>query len=301
MITVALRAVIGREAWLRPGGAPGTYVCRLPELAPRLASEPWIASAEVSGGFLTVTVTHEALIEDATEITVRGSRCAESDVLRGQVVTVATSDWLLAGDWERARAVLAVELTGRLAAAAGATVTETGTTGRSDMAGAAEIAAGTRWAGRDAMRFALARMVPGGPAPDPAVIARHVLGNPAYAVRYAHAVAAAVLRWAGTPPGEFRPRQLTGPGHLTRPAEMALLDVLSWLPERVAVAARRGRPDEFARYLETLASRTIDIMHTGGHTSPELLWLAAAARTGLGAGLALLGISAPERLLVRGH
>jgi arginyl-tRNA synthetase len=42
-------------------------------------------------------------------------------------------------------------------------------------------------------------------------------------------------------------------------------------------------------------------MHTGGHTSPELLWLAAAARTGLGAGLALLGISAPERLLVRGH
>jgi arginyl-tRNA synthetase len=122
------------------------------------------------------------------------------------------------------------------------------------------------------------------------VIARHVLGNPAYAVRYAHAVAAAVLRWAGTPPGEFRPRQLTGLG------EMALLDVLSWLPERVAVAARRGRPDEFARYLETLASRTIDAMSTSGHNSPERLWLATAARTGLGAGLGLLGIAAPERL-----
>jgi hypothetical protein len=290
MITVALRAIIGREAWLRPGGAPGTYVCRVPELAPRLASELWIASAEVSNGFLTVTVTHEALTEVATEITQVGGPCAESDVLRGQVVTVTTNDWLLAGDWEQARAVLAVELTGRLAAAAGATVTEAGTTGRSDMAGATEIAAGARWAGRDAMRFAVARMVPGGPAPDPEVIARHVLGNPAYAVRYAHAVAAAVLRWAGTPPGEFRPRQLTGPG------EMVLLDALSWLPERVAVAARRGRPDDFARYLETLASRTIDAMSTSGHISPERLWLAAAARTGLGAGLELLGIAAPERL-----
>src|ERR1700677_2254614 len=285
MITVALRAIIGREPWLRPGGAPGTYVCRVPELAPRLASEPWIASAEVSNGFLTVTVTHDALAKIATEITQLGGPCAESDLLRGHVINASTSDWMLAGDWEQARAALAVELTGRLAAAAGATVTGTGTTGRSAIsggeAGATEIAAGAGWAGRDAMRFAVARMVPGGPAPDPAVIARHVLGNPAYAVRYAHAVAAAVLRWADTPPGEFRPRQLTGPG------EMVLLDALSWLPERVAVAARRGRPDDFARYLETLASRTIDAMSTSGHISPERLWLAAAARTGLGAGLEL--------------
>ncbi|MGH3234345.1 MAG: hypothetical protein ACRDOH_14025 [Streptosporangiaceae bacterium] len=32
--------------------------------------------------------------------------------------------------------------------------------------------------------------------PQAAVIARHLLANPAYAVRYAHAAAAAVLRWA---------------------------------------------------------------------------------------------------------
>jgi arginyl-tRNA synthetase len=42
-------------------------------------------------------------------------------------------------------------------------------------------------------------------------------------------------------------------------------------------------------------------MSTSGHISSERLWLAAAARTGLGAGLELLGIAAPERLLVRGH
>jgi arginyl-tRNA synthetase len=82
---------------------------------------------------------------------------------------------------------------------------------------------------------------------------------------------------------------------------LALLDALSWLPERVAVAARRGRPDEFARYLEGLAARTIDIMSTTGFRkvsgiSSERLWLADAARTGLAAGLGLLGVDAPERL-----
>ena len=125
-----------------------------------------------------------------------------------------------------------------------------------------------------------------------------MLGNPAYAVRYAHAAAAAVLRWAaalGTGPGGFQPRLLAEPG------ELALLDALSWLPERVATAARRRRPDEFARYLEELAARTIDTMCTTGFTrissiSSERLWLADAAQTGLAAGLGLLGVSAPERI-----
>jgi len=163
------------------------------------------------------------------------------------------------------------------------------------------VAAAVAYAGADAVRFALARMPPGGAAPRVAVVARHVLGNPAYAVRYAHAAAAAVLRWAaalGTRqagPQEFRPRLLAEPG------ELALLDALSWLPERVAAAARRGRPDEFAGYLEGLAERTIDTMSatsfaTVSDISTERLWLAAAARTGLAAGLDLLGISAPERL-----
>jgi arginyl-tRNA synthetase len=141
-------------------------------------------------------------------------------------------------------------------------------------------------------------MPPGGRAPEAAVIARHVLANPAYAVRYAHAAAAAVLRWAaalGTRPAGFTPRLLAEPG------ELALLDALSWLPERVAVAARRERPDEFAGYLAELAARTIDTMSTSSFRkipdiSSERLWLADAARTGLAAGLGLLGITAPSRL-----
>jgi arginyl-tRNA synthetase len=167
--------------------------------------------------------------------------------------------------------------------------------------GAGSVAAAVRYAGGDAVRFALARMPPGGAPPQAAVIARHVLDNPAYAVRYAHAAAAAVLRWAATlgtqpaGPQEFQPRLLA------RPEELALLDALSWLPERVAMAARRGRPDEFAGFTEELAARTVDTMSTPGFThistiSGERLWLAAAARTAMAASLGLLGISAPERL-----
>jgi arginyl-tRNA synthetase len=73
--------------------------------------------------------------------------------------------------------------------------------------------------------------------------------------------------------------------------EWALLDALSWLPERVATAARRKRPDEFARYLEELARAVLAVL-----PGSDRLSLAAAARTGLAAGLDLLGVSAPDRL-----
>jgi arginyl-tRNA synthetase len=111
-------------------------------------------------------------------------------------------------------------------------------------------------------------------------------------VRYAHARAASGVRWAAASSAV----DTIGFG------EIRLLDALSWLPERVAAAARRGRPDEFARYLEDLASVTVDVLssasHPGSAAAPgaDRLGLAAAARTGLTAGLDLLGITAPNRL-----
>jgi hypothetical protein len=205
-----------------------------------------------------------------------------------------------APSWPQARATLAAQVTVRLAATAGALIfyPERGAVPAPLPPARGPVADAAGFAGADAVRFALARMPPGGEPPDPAVLARHVLTNPAYAVRYAHAAAAAVLRWAaalGIRPAGFTPRLLAEPG------ELALLDVLSWLPERVAVAARRGRPDEFAGYLAELAARTIDTMSTTGFTkiadiSSERLWLADAARTGLAASLGLLGIGAPGRL-----
>jgi arginyl-tRNA synthetase len=317
MLTAGLRRAIvaaaGRrdaDPLLRPGPAPGSYTSSLPfrlgpeprtaaeRLAARLREQLWIAGAEVTGpGFVTVTVTHATLARLAIRIAHAGPACAASDAMAGR--TVPAPPPIPVTDWPRARAALAAELTARLAAAAGAIIDPE----RAEVPAPAPppsgpVAEAIAYAGPDAVRFALARMPPGGQPPEAAVLARHVLANPAYAVRYAHAAAAAVLRWAaalGTRPAGFTPRLLAGPG------ELALLDALSWLPERVAVAARRGRPDEFAGYLAELAACTIDTMSTSSFRkipdiSSERLWLADAARTGLAAGLGLLGIDAPSRL-----
>jgi len=336
----AIIAATGAEdPLLRPGPKPGSYTTALPlrlgpepgqaaarrglephTAATRLAAtlrerQPWIADAELTGpGFVTVTVTHAALAGLAVRIAQAGPACAASDALAGRTVQ-PPPEIQLAGrtvqgspesplaampGWPQARATLAAQVTVRLAATAGAQtfLNERGAVPAPVLPSRGPVADAVDFAGADAVRFALARMPPGGEPPDPAVIARHVLANPAYAVRYAHAAAAAVLRWAaalGIRPAGFTPRLLAEPG------ELALLDALSWLPERVAVAARRGRPDEFAGYLEELAARTVDTMSTSSFTkiadiSSERLWLADAARTGLAAGLGLLGIGAPDRL-----
>jgi len=326
MIIAALRRTILAAAGLeegdpllRPGPAPGSYASSLPfrlagpgqdpraaaaVLAARLRDTPWIAAAEVTGaGYVTVTVTHATLARLAVRIANAGPACTDSDALRSRTAPVpppAARPGAGAPGWPQARAALAAQLTVRLAAAAGATLFDPERTGFPAPAPPSRgpVAEAIGYAGPDAVRFALVRMPPGGEPPEAAVVARHVLANPAYAVRYAHAAAAAVLRWAaelGTRPAGFTPRLLAEPG------ELALLDALSWLPERVASSARRGRPDEFAGYLAELAARTIDTMSTTSFTkipdiSSERLWLADAARTGLAAGLGLLGIGAPNRL-----
>jgi arginyl-tRNA synthetase len=342
----------GAEPGLRPTGIPGQYAASVAltlgehpvetarGLAVALAGAPWIEKAEVTGpGYLTITVTGDALAAVADQVTQAGPGCAASDALAGLTVRPPPpGDPLAAATWEEARAALAERLTARLAAAAGATVAgiarhRSGQQGqepgagprREETAATGEIAAAVAFAGRDAVTFALARATPGKPLRvDPAIIARHVAGNPAYAVRYAHARAASGARWAVASRGEtFSPAALVpadgsdtmapfaiGPGRRhtggyggSLPRETAaLLDALSWLPERVAVAARRGRPDEFARYLEELADETVDalsaVRHPGNAAAPgsDRLALAMAARTGLAAGLGLLEVSAPERL-----
>jgi arginyl-tRNA synthetase len=327
---------------LRPTGVPGQYAASvalsLPPnpltaaagLAAVLVAEPWIQAAEVTGpGYLTITVTGEALAAVADRVTSAGPACVTSDALRGRTVPgPPPGDPLSAATWEEARAALAARLTARLAAAAGATVEVAADIERSRAsrldddrasrdAEASSIRDATTFAGADAVLFALAAAPPGKPVRIEApIIARHVLGNPAYAVRYAHARAASGVRWAASSaaaasetaaaadPSEVEAVRWRPPADQ---GELALLDALSWLPERVAIAARRGRPDEFARYLAELASATIAALgrpvsharsHPGSARAPgtDRLALAAAARTGLAAGLGLLGISAPARL-----
>jgi arginyl-tRNA synthetase len=326
-----------RDPGLRPTGPPGQYAASVAltlggnsretaaALAGALARESWIAAAEVTGpGYLTVTVTPAALAAVAADVTRAGPACVTSAALAGETVPAAPQgDPLAAPTWEKASAALAARLTARLAAAAGATMTEFPAAERNRLTHLAStisgpgvsslrsdeeksepdtaVARAVAFAGRDAVTFTLARAIPGKPLRvDQAIIARHVPGNPAYAVRYAHARAASEVRWAVTSPAA----DTIGSGHGGSPPReaTALLDALSWLPERVATAARRGRPDEFARYLEDLASVTIDVLSSASHPGrgiapgSDRLILAGAARVGLAAGLGLLEVSAPERL-----
>ena len=354
-----------RDPGLRPTGISGQYAASVAlalgpnprdtaeSLAGTLAQEPWIASVEVTGpGYLTITVTPGALAAVAGAVTSAGPACVTSDALAGQAVPAPPAgDPLAAPTWEKARAALAVRLTARLAAAAGATVTDSPSPERVHVSPTVTTDPGTgvaravAFAGRDAVLFTLARAIPGKPLRvQQEIIARHVLGNPAYAVRYAHARAASGLRWAvasrggdppypplsqragpmaktaivpGPPVGTMMsgdtgvpPREaMVPPCPPADPGELALLDALSWLPERVATAARRGRPDEFARYLEDLASVTVDVLSSASHPGTggtgrgkeaapgsDRLTLARAARTCLAAGLGLLEVSAPDRL-----
>ena len=332
------------------GGGPGSYATTLPfVLAHRLAADPARVAAVLAaalrsipagagisdisvtgGGYLSLTLTPDTLARLAVRISQAGPGCARSQAMDGVRVS-APRDARLASarDWADAWPRLTAEQGGRLAEAAGAEVTWVPLLpGKNAPGECGPVAEAVAYAGEDAVRFALSRLA-GGPASRlsrahepglaPRAMAAQHLGNPAYAVRYAHAHAASALRQAadlGLPELDverFQPRLLA------HPSERVLLDAMSWLPERVAGAARRRQPHVVAAYLEDLASRYLDWQEAcpvmrpgsvpprpdprpagrlpaGGELIQARLQLASGARTVLGTGLRLLGIAAPSRM-----
>jgi DALR anticodon binding protein len=306
---------------LRPGRQPGQYTVGLPlRLAPqrplpiaeamtaRLGREPWIASVTPAPqGHLVVTVTDDALEQQAIRLTAAGpADAARSDALTGTTLTPPPVSG--GGPWAEAHTAVLFQVTAALGTAAGASVPSNFFDRRW---GAALTAFGdadpvretVAFAGPDAIRYTLARtpaehLVP----PDPQVAARHIEANPAYAVQYAYSCAATTLRWAADLGLSRGPAEQFRPGSLAHPRERALLDVLSWLPEQVARAARRGRPHEFTTFCEELAE-TYQVCRVTCPAWPEQqpvvrarLWLTGAVAASLAAGLGLLGVSAPGRL-----
>jgi arginyl-tRNA synthetase len=296
------------------GGHPAKALRIAMALAAALRQADWVRSATVTGGYVTVTVAPDALARLAVRITTAGPACARSTALAGTTVAAPPDpDLAAAPGWADAWRQLAAHLTGQLAEAAGAHTSADFGAERNPVPGAAPgratgpVADAIGFAGASAIRYALARIPPGTPVRlDPGHAAQRRLDVPAYAVQYAHSRAASTLRQAadlGLSRGEAAE---FGPRLLAHPSEHALLDELSWLPERVAGAARRGRPDTFPRYLERLAGAYLNCQEqcpavspgstAGGPQVVARLWLAAASATALRAGLDLLGVDAPDRL-----
>ena len=124
--------------------------------------------------------------------------------------------------------------------------------------------------------------------------------NPVYYVQYAHARLCAVLREWGGDEGSLGGARLSALG---TPHEVALVQALAQFPEVIVRAAREFSPHLVSFYLhDELAAR----LHTYYNAERFLvddeevklarLALVAATRQVLANGLAVLGVSAPERM-----
>ena len=122
--------------------------------------------------------------------------------------------------------------------------------------------------------------------------------NPAYYVQYAHARIASILRYAaerGLTPGR-------GGVRLTEPEETALARKLAAFPEVVRGAAAAREPQRMPTYLVETAAEFHRFYHAcrvvgdDPARSRERLLLSESARIVIRNGLALMGVSAPERM-----
>lgn len=163
-----------------------------------------------------------------------------------------------------------------------------------------------RWIGTDAIRYSLARYPADSPLSlDGEELRKQSNDNPVFYVQYAHARTANVARLAAED-GVHRADGFDA-SLLTDPTEATLLATLGDFPRVVAQAAHLREPHRVARYLEDLAGRYhkwYDTCRVRPQNADEevtdlhrtRLWLNDATGRVLANGLALLGVSAPDRM-----
>lgn len=131
--------------------------------------------------------------------------------------------------------------------------------------------------------------------------------NPVYKVQYAHARMCSIFDRADASPDGFEVDSADF-STLEHEAERAVAKALLRLPERIAAAARERSPHLVCTYLEEVAGQVNAWYHLGnvdpalrvladGPAREARLALAAAIRLTLRQGLAVLGLSAPERMV----
>ncbi len=160
--------------------------------------------------------------------------------------------------------------------------------------------------GVDAARYAMTRSsVDSSLDIDLDLLRKHSNDNPVYYVQYAHARISGVLRNAA----DLGVTQGDDLSLLVHEREGDLIRTIGEFPRVVATAAELREPHRVARYLEELASsfhrfydrdRGCRVLPQGDEETTPLhqarLTLCAATQQVFGAGLGLLGVTAPERM-----
>jgi len=141
------------------------------------------------------------------------------------------------------------------------------------------------------------------------LLRKHSNDNPVYYVQYAHARLCTMLRGAADL-GLKSTEDVDSVrfGLLTLPVEGDLIRTIGEFPETVRRAAEMREPHRIARYLEELAGalhkfyavREARVLPKGDEAATPAnharVALCEAARVVLANGLALVGVSAPERM-----
>jgi arginyl-tRNA synthetase len=160
--------------------------------------------------------------------------------------------------------------------------------------------------GVDAARYAMIRSsVDSSLDIDLDLLRKHDSENPVYYVQYAHARISGVLRNAA----DLGVTQGDDLSLLVHEREGDLIRTIGEFPRVVATAAELREPHRVARYLEELAGsfhrfydrrNGVRVLPQGDEETTPLhrarLTLCAATRHVFGAGLGLLGVTAPERM-----
>ena len=160
--------------------------------------------------------------------------------------------------------------------------------------------------GVDAARYSLIRYPVDSPLTlDLDLLVQRTNDNPVFYVQYAHARVSSVLRNAADLGIDWQSAGYD-PALLAHEREGELLRALAEFPAVVASAAELREPHRVPRYLESLATayhRFYDacrVLPRGDEPTEPIhlarLWLCAATRQVLANGLALCGVTAPDRM-----
>ena len=126
--------------------------------------------------------------------------------------------------------------------------------------------------------------------------------NPVYYVQYAHARICSLLAMLAAEGHDVPPAGEVDAALLTAPQELELLKQLAAFPEEIQLAARDYDPSRINRYAIELAARfhrfynACRIREAEPAVRDARLALCAACRSVIAAALAVIGVSAPEKM-----